>query len=171
MRAHEDRPGARNQGVAGTGGEVDDAEATEVDPQTVRTPAFPDRKPRRRARTPSKRPHKLTIRLSDTERDEIAAAAKEHTITVAGFLAAAGLAAARGRLAVRPDRQLAAAIDELAALRTAVSRVGNNINQIAHVHNAGGQPLPGRLDRALRTLLSVFARIDDAADALVSRRS
>ncbi|MFI0722091.1 plasmid mobilization protein [Streptomyces sp. NPDC021224] len=136
-----------------------------------RTPPFPDRKPRRRARNPTERAYKLTVRLSDTERTEIAAAARLHALTPAGFLATAGMAAARGQVSVRPDRQLAAAVDELAALRTAISRVGNNVNQIAHVHNAVGQPLPVRLDRALRTLLDVLARIDAAADALVSRRS
>ncbi|WP_093498970.1 hypothetical protein [Streptomyces sp. Ag109_O5-10] len=36
----------------------------------------------------------------------------------------------------------------MAALRTVISRVGNNIDRIALVYNAGGQPLPDELDRA-----------------------
>lgn len=168
-RARGDQPDVRSQGAPDAGEQrPDDAQA--LDQQRVRTPAFPDRKPRRRARNPSERAHKLTTRLSDTEYAEIADAAKRHAYTVARFLADAALAAARGRTSVRPDQQLAAAVDELAALRTSVSRVGNNINQIAHVYNAGGQPLPGRLDHALRVLLAVLDRIDDAADALVRRR-
>ncbi|MDW4911648.1 plasmid mobilization relaxosome protein MobC, partial [Streptomyces sp. ADMS] len=63
-----------------------------------------------------------------------------------------------------------AAIDELAALRTAISRIGNNINQIAFVYNAGGQPRPGELDHALTTLTRVLACIDDTADTLVKKR-
>jgi uncharacterized protein (DUF1778 family) len=159
-RAHADRPGGGCQEATGAGGEADD-----------QPPAFAERKPRRRNRNSTQRAHKLTIRLSDSERAEIAAAARLHTLTLAGFLATAGLSAARGRVAVRPDRQLAAAVDELVALRTSISRVGNNLNQIAHVHNAVGRPVPRRLDHALRALLDVLARIDDAADVLVSRRS
>lgn len=160
-----DRPGVRGQGAADTGGEPVDV------PAAVRPPTFPDRKPRRRARNLTERTHKLTVRLSDSERAEIAAAARQHVLTLAGFLAVAGLAAARGRVTVGPDRQLTAAVDELVALRTAISRVGNNVNQIAFVLNAGGQPPPSRLDHAVRTVLDVLARIDGAADALVSRRS
>jgi hypothetical protein len=59
---------------------------------------------------------------------------------------------------------------EVAALRTAISRLGNNINQIAFVYNAGGQPRPGELDHALVTLTSILARVDDAADTLVKKR-
>lgn len=68
------------------------------------------------------------------------------------------------------NEQLDTAIDELAALRTALSRVGNNINQIAYIYNAGGQPRPGALDHALTTLTRLLARIDDTADALVKKR-
>ncbi|MFD8963454.1 MobC family plasmid mobilization relaxosome protein [Streptomyces sp. NPDC059568] len=133
-------------------------------------PAFPNRAPRRRARNPSQRTHKTTTRLSDAEKTEITAAAKQRAVTVARFLATAGLAAARGTTAGQTHEQLDAAIDELAALRTALSRIGNNINQIAHVHNAGGQPRPGELDHALAALTRVLARVDDAADFLVKKR-
>jgi Bacterial mobilisation protein (MobC) len=113
----------------------------------------------------------MTTRLSDTEKTEIVTAARQSAVTVARFLAAAGLAAARGSARQHADHQLDTAIDELAALRTAVSRIGNNINQIAHVYNAGGQPRPGELDFTLGMLRRVLARIDDAADALVRRRN
>ncbi|WP_225850662.1 MobC family plasmid mobilization relaxosome protein [Streptomyces sp. HPF1205] len=76
-----------------------------------------------------------------------------------------------GPAAGQPRRQPAqVSSDELAALRTAVSRVGNNINQIAHVYNSGGLPVPGELAHALRALVAVLARIDAVADALVDRR-
>lgn len=168
-RAHGDQPGTRHQGAPVTGGEADRDDHREQ--PSPSTPAFPDRKPRRRSRNPSERTRKTTTRLSDTEKAEIAAAAAQRNVTVARFLAAAGLAAARGSTTLHADERLDAAIDELAALRTALARIGNNINQIAYVLNAGGQPRPGELDHALAILLRLMARVDDAADALVRRRS
>ncbi|MBM9509212.1 plasmid mobilization relaxosome protein MobC [Actinacidiphila acididurans] len=162
--AHGDRPDVLSQGAPDKGNDE------LPDPPTPRTPPFPHRKPRRRARNPTERAHKLTTRLSDAEYAEIAGAARRHAVTVARFLATAGLTAARGQAGISADQQLDAAIDELAALRTAVSRVGNNVNQMAHIYNAGGIPLPGELDHALRALLAVLARVDAAANALVQRR-
>ncbi|MER6546764.1 plasmid mobilization relaxosome protein MobC [Streptomyces sp. NPDC001250] len=167
-RAHGDQPGSLHQGAPVGGGEADDRAPREQ--PSPSQPAFPGRKPRRRTRNPSQRTHKTTTRLSDTEKTEITAAAKQRAVTVARFLAAAGLTVARGSTTVDTNEQLDTAIDELAALRTAISRVGNNINQIAFVYNAGGQPRPGELDHALTTLTHVLARIDDAADTLVKKR-
>ncbi|MEU6404533.1 hypothetical protein [Streptomyces sp. NPDC046985] len=104
------------------------------------TPAFPDRTPRRRSRNSSERTRKTTTRLPDSEHAEIVTAAAQRRVTVARFIAAAGLAAARGSTTLHFNEQLDAAIDELAALRTALAQVGNNINQIAFVYNAGGSP-------------------------------
>ncbi|MGW2657385.1 plasmid mobilization protein [Streptomyces sp. NPDC001478] len=161
-RAHGDQPGNRHQGAPVTRGEAD---------QQPRTPAFPDRKPHRRTRNPTERTRKTTTRLSDTEHAEIATAAAQRNVTVARFLAAAGLATARGSTTLHTNQQLDAAIDELAALRTALARIGNNINQIAFVLNSGGQPRPGELDHTLSVLLRLLARADDAANALVNRRA
>ncbi|MBB5939989.1 MobC family plasmid mobilization relaxosome protein [Streptomyces zagrosensis] len=167
-RAHGDQPDARHQGVPDAGGAAD-RHSDHEQPSPSASP-FPDRKPRRRNRNPTERTRKTTTRLSDTEKAEIVDAAAQRSVTVARFLAAAGLAAARGSTTLHTNEQLDAAIDELAALRTALSRVGNNINQIAFVYNAGGQPRPGELDHALRALTRVLARVDDAADTLVKKR-
>ncbi|GAA2273350.1 hypothetical protein GCM10010368_48420 [Streptomyces roseiscleroticus] len=167
-RAHGDQPGNRHQEAPVTGGEAERDDHREQ--PSPSTPAFPDRTPRRRRRDPSERTRKTTTRLSDTEHGEIVVAAAQRSITVARFLATAGLAAARGSTALHTDERLDTAIDELAALRTALARIGNNINQIAYVHNAGGQPRPGELDQALATLTRLLAHVDDAADALVRRR-
>ncbi|MFD4553547.1 plasmid mobilization relaxosome protein MobC [Streptomyces sp. NPDC058469] len=164
-RAHGDQPDDRHQGAQVTGGEAD-----QRDQPSPSTPAFPDRKPRRRSRNPSERTRKTTTRLSDTEKAEIVTAATQRGVTVARFLAAAALAAARGSTTLHSNEQLDTAIDELAALRTALSRIGNNINQIAYVYNAGGQPRPGELDLALTTLIRLLARLDHAADVLVKKR-
>ena len=166
-RAHGDQPDDRHQGTQVTGGEADQRDQPSPSPST---PAFPDRKPRRRTRNPTERTRKTTTRLSDTEKAEIVTAATQRGITVARFLAAAALATARGSTTLHNNEQLDTAIDELAALRTALSRIGNNINQIAYIHNAGGQPRPGELDHALTALTRLLARIDDTADALVKKR-
>ncbi|MEU9200418.1 plasmid mobilization protein [Streptomyces sp. DT224] len=167
-RAHEDQPGNRHQGAPATRGEADHNDHREQ-PSTS-TPAFPGRKPRRRHRNPTERTRKTTTRLSDAENAEITAAATQRGVTVARFLATAGLSAARGHAAVHSNDQLDAAIDELAALRTALARIGNNINQIAFVLNSGGHPRVGELERALGALTVLLARVDDAANELVTRR-
>lgn len=174
-RAHGNPPGERHQGAPVTGGEADhdahhrddDHDDSEPSPHA---PAFPDRTPRRRARNPSERTHKTTTRLSDTEKTEITLAAAQRGVTVAHFLATAGLTTARGPAAVHREHQLDAAIDELAALRTALARIGNNINQIAHVLNSGGHPRTGELEHALRVLSRLIDRVDDVANDLVTRR-
>ncbi|MFH9734384.1 MobC family plasmid mobilization relaxosome protein [Streptomyces sp. NPDC017260] len=164
-RAHGDQPGNRHQGVPVTGGEADRREQP-----SPSTPAFPDRAPRRRSRNPSERTRKTTTRLSDTEKAEIVTAAAQRGVTVARFLATASLTAARGRAAVHSHDQLDTAIDELAALRTGLARIGNNINQIAYVLNSGGHPRAGELEHALRALTELLARVDDVANDLVTRR-
>ncbi|MFE0121197.1 plasmid mobilization relaxosome protein MobC, partial [[Kitasatospora] papulosa] len=162
------RRGNRHQRAPVTGGKEDDpAEPEQTSPST---PAFPDRTPRRRSRNPSERARKTTTRLSDTEKTEISDAATQRGVTVARFLATAGLSAARGHAAVHSNDQLDAAIDELAALRTALARIGNNINQIAFVLNSGGHPRAGELEHALGVLTGLLARVDDAANDLVTRR-
>ncbi|WP_326765328.1 MobC family plasmid mobilization relaxosome protein [Streptomyces sp. NBC_01591] len=167
-RAHGDQPGNRHQGAPVTGGEANRAEQREQ--PSPSTPAFPDRTPRRRTRNPSERTRKTTTRLSDAEKAEIIAAAAQRGVTVARFLATAGLTAARGRAVMHTNERLDTAIDELAALRTALARIGNNINQIAFVLNSGGHPRAGELEHALGTLTQLLARVDDAANDLVTRR-
>ncbi|WLQ67591.1 MobC family plasmid mobilization relaxosome protein [Streptomyces glycanivorans] len=167
-RALGDQPGDRHQGAPVTGGEA--ARDDHREQPSPSTPAFPDRKPRRRTRNPSERTRKTTTRLSDDEKAEIADAATQRGVTVARFLATAGLTAARGPAAVHRNDRLDAAIDELAALRTALARIGNNINQIAFVLNSGGHPRAGELEHALGALTQLLACVDDAANDLVNRR-
>ncbi|MGV9318225.1 plasmid mobilization protein [Streptomyces sp. NPDC003660] len=167
-RALRDQPGNRHQGAPVTEGEADRIDHREQ--PTPSTSAFPHRKPRRRSRNPSERTRKTTTRLSDDEQSEIAVAAAQRGVTIARFLAAAGLAAARGSTALHTNERLDAAIDELAALRTALARIGNNINQIAYVLNSGGRPRSGELGHALGVLIRLLGRVDDVANDLVTRR-
>ncbi|MEO3750795.1 plasmid mobilization relaxosome protein MobC [Streptomyces sp. B6B3] len=162
------RPRAHGSQTLGERNRAD--EATPHQPPTPSDAPFANRKPRRRARNPTQRPHKLTTRFSDAERTEITDAAGKRAVTLARFIADAALAASRRGLTVYVDERLDAAIDELVALRVQVSRVGNNINQIAYVYNCGGQVRPVVLDHAIAALTRTLAHVDDAADALATRR-
>ncbi|MCG3039009.1 MobC family plasmid mobilization relaxosome protein [Streptomyces fenghuangensis] len=156
----------RHQGVSPGG------EAVGSEPPHEHAPAFPDRPPRRRTYQRSHREAVIAVRFTSEEKAEIAAAAGRAGVFPAGFLATAGLTAARGRGALpRADEQLDAAIDELAALRAQIARVGNNLNQIARACNSGGRPHPGALDSALKTLVGTLGRVDLAADTLARRRT
>ncbi|MEY9841732.1 plasmid mobilization relaxosome protein MobC [Streptacidiphilus sp. EB103A] len=135
------------------------------------TPAFPDRAPHRRQYKPRHREDVIATRLTPDEKAEITAAARRAGLFPSGFLAEAGLAAARGSTTIQPNRRLDDAIDELTATRTALARIGNNINQIAYIYNSASTPRPGELDHALAALVQTLARIDDTATALVGHRS
>ncbi|MEV5468050.1 plasmid mobilization relaxosome protein MobC [Streptomyces griseoincarnatus] len=113
----------------------------------------------------------IAVRFTAEEKAEIIAAAARRRVYPSGYLATAGLTAARGSATPHDSNdQLDAAIDELATLRAQISRVGNNINQIAYIHNAGGQPRPGQLDHALKILVRTLALVDAAAHELVRER-
>ncbi|GAA1249606.1 hypothetical protein GCM10009665_45500 [Kitasatospora nipponensis] len=167
-RAPRDRQSLGHQGAPG-GGEAPADPATDSPP--AREPAFPDRQPRRRRYQPTHREDVIAARLKPDEKAEITAAAKRAGLYPSGYLATAALAAARGSTTLKNNEQLDAAIDELAALRAAISRVGNNINQIAYVYNAGGHARPGELDHILGVLTRILASVDDTATSLVKKRT
>ncbi|MDF3291904.1 plasmid mobilization protein [Streptomyces silvisoli] len=114
----------------------------------------------------------IAVRLTADEKSEIVAAARRTGMFPSGFLATAGLAEARGFSTVlHATGQLDTAIDELAALRAQISRVGNNINQIAYIYNSGSQPRPVVLDHTLTRLVHTLTRIDEAAETLARQRA
>ncbi|MGK4579620.1 plasmid mobilization protein [Kitasatospora sp. HPMI-4] len=166
MRAPGDQHSHGHQGAPRRGEAAGDR-----DTPPASEPAFPNRRPRRRTYQPTHREDVIASRLTAAEKAEITAAAKRAGMYPSGYLAAAGLAAARGATSLKPNEQLDAAIDELAALRTQISRVGNNVNQIAYIHNSGGQVRRGELEHTLTALTHALARVDDAADALVKKRT
>ncbi|MGA4866845.1 plasmid mobilization protein [Streptomyces lavendulocolor] len=118
------RQGAREGGAATGGG-----------PQPVRHRRG---KPRVRART-QRRAH--SVRLSDAEHATVAAGAEAVGMSIAGFLAHSGLAAARdldrtaAAIATRQD-----ALTALFALRRQLGHANNNLNQAARALNSGTYP-------------------------------
>jgi hypothetical protein len=58
-------------------------------------------------------------------------------------------------------------IRELMAARTDLARIGNNINQIAHAFNSGGDPVGA--EAALADVRRAAARLEAAAQALAER--
>lgn len=117
----------------------------------------------RRHQRPCRR-HRVNLRLTPAEHGALAAAARAAGLTVSGYAAAAALAAAAGVIAPgSPARQ---ALAELLAARTAVARVGGNINQIARAANAGVDLAPNQLASALRVATTAAQRIQTAAETL-----
>ncbi|MEU6440402.1 plasmid mobilization relaxosome protein MobC [Streptomyces sp. NPDC047046] len=112
----------------------------------------------------------MTTRLAETEYDEILAAARRRAVTTARFLAAAGLASARGTTALEPHEKRDAVIDELVLTRAQLARVGANLNQLTRATHLGVVPHPDDLARTLDRLRRVLAAIDAAATALAKGR-
>lgn len=94
---------------------------------------------RHRTRQSRQRNRFRNVRLSDSELALISAGAKAAGMTDAGFLAHAGLAAARDLTTtaarIAGDRELVA---EFFAARRHLGHIGNNLNQIAKILNSDG---------------------------------
>lgn len=108
------------------------------------------------------RPRKREVKLSEDDDQILTAAAAAERITVPAFLVQAGLNAAG---AMGEPQRRAAAFD-LLRVEHQLSRIGNNLNQIARQLNAGG----GVHSDVVRTLAEVRAElrhVGGAADAFV----
>ncbi|MEU5186707.1 MobC family plasmid mobilization relaxosome protein [Streptomyces klenkii] len=152
-------------------------EETPVD-AAEQSPAIPDdeatlrRIARRRTRKDVQRKERVDVRYSVDEKTRIVTRAGEMGITGAHLVGAVIMAYLDGDLAVGLTGQrtrLDDYLDKLDALRTEVARIGNNVNQIAHRLNAGGDPHPvdtTLLAQAEQTLGGVRAAIGDIAQAM-----
>ncbi|MFE2109753.1 hypothetical protein ACFXAF_28355, partial [Kitasatospora sp. NPDC059463] len=131
--------------------------------------ARPVRRPRRRHRNPQSRTRKLTVRLNEDEEGEIAAAAASRAVTVGRFIATSAISAARGHsTATDPQDRLDRAVDELAASRAQLARVGNNLNQLTFGFHAAGHVQPEELALTLGAVRQAVAVVDDTAAQLVN---
>lgn len=133
--------GARLQGEpdqSGTGGES-------AGPLPIRaaSAAAVHRAARRRRRDTRQRTRRLTVRFSRAEEAQIKTRARELNIAVAHLMADATMAVVDHTIPLVGQRTATDdLIDELAALRSAISRVGKNVNQIAKRLNSRGPTHP-----------------------------
>lgn len=128
------------------------------------------RAPYRRANLDAQRSEHVTARFAPHEKHDIQSSAKTAHVTMARYIADATMARVRGEITVAAERTVYDdAVDELAAMRAQIARIGNNVNQIARRLNADGDPHPvdaailHRADRLLTTAHDTVRAIDDAA--------
>ncbi|WP_308120127.1 plasmid mobilization relaxosome protein MobC [Streptomyces bambusae] len=126
---------------------------------------------RRRARDTEQRKMRVDVRYSLAEHTAITAEARRLNLAGAHFVGAVVMAYLADDLALPGQRTSHDdLIDELATLRTAIARIGTNVNQIAHKLNAGGHPHPGdttvlaEAGRILGLARDAATAIDMAAD-------
>lgn len=128
------------------------------------------RAPYRRANLDAQRSEHVTARFAPHEKHDIQSAAKTAHVTMARYIADATMARVRGEITVAAPRTVYDdAVNELAAMRAQIARIGNNVNQIARRLEADGDPHPvdaailHRADRLLATAHDTVRAIDDAA--------
>ncbi|MFJ3649045.1 plasmid mobilization relaxosome protein MobC [Streptomyces murinus] len=131
----------------------------------------------RRARQDVQRKERVDVRYSNDEKSEILAEARRLGLAGAHLVGAVVMAHLNGDLAL-PDQRTATddLIDELAALRTQVARIGTNANQIAHRLNSDGDPHPvdaavlAEAGRLVAMVKAAVTTIDTAADVAATQR-
>lgn len=125
---------------------------------------------RRTASSEGRRKKRVDARYSVEEKARILAKAQTLEITGAHLVGAVVMAFVNGEEHLPNQRTVYDdAVDELAALRAQIARIGNNVNQIARRLNADGDPHPvdaailHRAERLLATAHDTVRAIDDAA--------
>ncbi|MCT9091625.1 mobilization protein [Streptomyces sp. ASQP_92] len=129
-------------------------------------------KPKAKKRRPRKRGKgqgtAYSVRLHTHEHALIDAAAEDNELSLAGFLAKAGLAAAHNRFraaaAVSDDRDVLSA---LFILKRRFGWAGSNLNQLAKTYNSGGQG--PNLDEAIADVLLTRDAIQELIDGMLNR--
>ena len=119
---------------------------------------------RRRRQDSTHRTVRINLRLSAAEAAAVTAAAAAAGLTPAGYAAIAATAAANVAATPHLD-ELRGAVGELVAARTAVTRIGTNLNQAVAGFNATGTPPPW-LETIAVLCGRTVAGVDDAIAAL-----
>ncbi|WP_432072714.1 plasmid mobilization relaxosome protein MobC [Streptomyces wuyuanensis] len=132
---------------------------------------------RRRARQEFQRKERVDVRYSVDEKTEILAEAGRLGLAGAHLVGAIVMGHLNGDLALPEQRTTTDdLIDELAALRTQVARIGTNVNQIAHRLNSGGNPHPvdsavlAEAGRVLAMVKQAVTAIDATADVAATQQ-
>ncbi|MFJ2215037.1 plasmid mobilization protein [Streptomyces sp. NPDC101062] len=141
-----------------------------AEPPTAPAAGAKPRSPYRRPNLDEQREKRVTVRFAPHEKQLVQSTADNEHLTMAHFIADATMARVRGEITVAAERTAYDdAIDELAAMRAQIARIGNNVNQIARRLNAGSDPHPvdaailNRADRLLATAHDAVRAIDEAA--------
>jgi uncharacterized membrane protein YadS len=129
---------------------------------------FPEQR-RRGRRNDEPRPHRMNLRLGDDERAAIEAAAKFAGKTPTSFAADVAVAVAMGRLTPIP-LTYREELRELVDARTALTRIGTNLNQIARVLNSGGDVTQEQLQAVIERVTEAVRRVDEATIVNMRRR-
>ncbi|OIV38004.1 hypothetical protein BIV57_07975 [Mangrovactinospora gilvigrisea] len=123
---------------------------------------------RQRLRADEPRTNVRSIRYNDAELGEVEAAAHRSGLTLASFVGKAALAVALAdshtQALVTDDHAKFEALDNAAR---ELSRVGNNLNQIAKIVNSGGIALD--IQEALRDCGAAIAEVRRATNDFVGR--
>ena len=103
---------------------------------------------------------RLTFRLSPAEYTDLASLADRAGLTLGSYVRSRALAMPTTRAVRRPTIQVHA----LNRLQADLSRIGNNLNQIARRVNAGDTPLLSELANSLASFREATHRVCDALD-------
>jgi hypothetical protein len=124
-------------------------------------------KARHRPHQATARPHTISIRLSDEERDCVRAAAAETGLTATGYVATAALAAAtrQGPASVEDLRDLQRS---LFAVRRAVNELAGVVVQAATATSAVGE-VPDWADGTVQSCRSALACLDQVIVSVDTR--
>jgi len=95
------------------------------------------RGPLRQRRVLGGRHHKVSVRFTDEEYQTVGARAAGQRRTVANYLARLGLAGSANEARREEEAQLVA--HQLLMLRSEIARVGQNVNQVAHLLHGTGE--------------------------------
>ncbi|MGW0630485.1 MobC family plasmid mobilization relaxosome protein [Streptomyces sp. NPDC002758] len=129
---------------------------------------FPDQR-RRTRRNDEPRPHRLNLRLGDDEKAAIEAGATLARQTPSSYAADVAVAVAMGRLTPIPTTYREE-LRDLVDARLALTRIGSNLNQIAHTLNSGGSVTDEQLPAVLERVGEAVRRIDQATIVNMRRR-
>ena len=123
---------------------------------------------RRRPRHSAQRRTCTSLRFSEAEWAAVQHAADAADLAPGGFAAAATLAAATSANPTAAVADYRRGIQELMESNRQLGAVGNNLNQLAHYVNAGGQP-GADLRQLLHRVEDAIGAVDEAVAWLVRR--
>ena len=123
-------------------------------PAVIELPAEPG-EPRKRKPPRRRRARFVGIRFDEEEFARLDGRARDAGLTAGAYLRSCAL----GDAGPRAKRRVPVDREELARLSVAVGRVGNNVNQIAHALNSGGDVVPAEIVEAIGAVMETLGDI------------